>query len=98
MQRIKGTMPFGDCVAFAEFIGAAHHGGEVNFHRDETAKAKVFLERMQAARCRAQRQPRTASTLHRIEICDQNVTIDMLETITDRLKVTLADIFGDGKK
>ena len=40
----------------------------------------------------------SASTLHRIEIGDQNVTLDMLETITDRLKVTLADIFGDRKK
>lgn len=37
----------------------------------------------------------SASTLHRIEMCRQNVTLDMLETITDRLKVSIADIFSD---
>ena len=40
----------------------------------------------------------SASTLHRIEICDQNVTLDMLETITTRLKVSMSDIFGQQKK
>ena len=37
----------------------------------------------------------SASTLHRIEICDQNVTLDMLETITTRLKVSVSDIFSE---
>lgn len=40
----------------------------------------------------------SASTLHRIEMCRQNVTLDMLETITDRLKVTFSEIFADRKK
>ena len=40
----------------------------------------------------------SASTLHRIEICEQNVTLDMLETITNRLKVSMSDIFGQPKK
>ena len=40
----------------------------------------------------------SASTLHRIEMCRQNVTLDMLETITNRLKVSLSEIFGDQKK
>ena len=40
----------------------------------------------------------SASTLHRIEMCRQNVTLDMLEAITDRLKVSLSDIFEEQKK
>lgn len=40
----------------------------------------------------------SASTLHRIELCDQNVTLDTLETIMDRLKVSMSDIFCDAKK
>ena len=40
----------------------------------------------------------SASTLHRIEICEQNVTLDMLETITRRMKVSMSDIFGQQNK
>ena len=40
----------------------------------------------------------SASTLHRIEISEQNVTLDMLETITNRMKVSMSDIFGPPKK
>ncbi len=40
----------------------------------------------------------SASTLHRIEIGEQNVTLDTLEHIIDRLKVPLSEIFGDSKK
>ena len=40
----------------------------------------------------------SASTLHRTEMCRQNVTLDMLDTITNRLKVSISDIFGDQKK
>lgn len=40
----------------------------------------------------------SASTLHRIELEQQNVTLDTLEMITDRLKVSLAEIFDDAKK
>lgn len=35
----------------------------------------------------------SASTLHRLELGHQNITIDSLEQILDRLKVTMADIF-----
>lgn len=35
----------------------------------------------------------SASTLHRIELEQQNVTIDTLEQIMDRLKVSASDIF-----
>ena len=37
----------------------------------------------------------SASTLHRIEMCDQNVTLDMLEDIMVRLKVSMSEIFPD---
>jgi len=37
----------------------------------------------------------SASSLHRIEICYQNVTLDMLETITARLKVSVSEIFRE---
>lgn len=40
----------------------------------------------------------SASTLHRIELCDQNVTLDMLEAITGRLKISISDIFGEQKR
>ena len=33
-----------------------------------------------------------------IELCQQNVTLDVLETIMDRLKVSVSDIFGEQKK
>ena len=35
----------------------------------------------------------SASTLHRIEMCDQNVTMDTLEDIMERLKAKMSDIF-----
>ena len=40
----------------------------------------------------------SGSTLHRIELEQQNVTIDTLEQIMDRLKVHMADIFPELKK
>jgi transcriptional regulator with XRE-family HTH domain len=36
----------------------------------------------------------SASTLHRIELGQQNVTLDTLEQILERLKVSVADVFG----
>lgn len=39
----------------------------------------------------------SASTLHRIELGQQNVTLDTLEQIMDRLKVTMATVFPGGK-
>jgi DNA-binding Xre family transcriptional regulator len=35
------------------------------------------------------------STLHRLELAQQNVTLDTLELICDRLKCSIADIFGE---
>ena len=35
----------------------------------------------------------SASTLHQIEICDQNVTLDTLEDIIERLKASMSEIF-----
>ena len=35
----------------------------------------------------------SASTLHRIEMCDQNVTLDTLEDIMECLKAKMSDIF-----
>jgi len=35
------------------------------------------------------------STLHRLELGEQNVTLDTLEQICDRLKCSIADIFGE---
>lgn len=35
----------------------------------------------------------SASTLHRIELEQQNVTLDTLEQILDRLRVSMAEIF-----
>ena len=40
----------------------------------------------------------SGSTLHRIEMRDQNVTLDSLEPIIDRLKVTTTEMFRDPKK
>jgi transcriptional regulator with XRE-family HTH domain len=40
----------------------------------------------------------SGSTLHRIELEQQNVTNDTLEQIMDRLKVSMAGIFPDLKK
>jgi transcriptional regulator with XRE-family HTH domain len=39
----------------------------------------------------------SSSTLHRIELGDQNVTLDTLEQIMERLKVSMAEIFGELK-
>ncbi|MCX6979509.1 MAG: helix-turn-helix transcriptional regulator [Verrucomicrobia bacterium] len=41
----------------------------------------------------AKRMGISAATLHRIEMCNQNVTVDMLEDIMARLKATMSDIF-----
>jgi len=35
-----------------------------------------------------------ASTLFRLERCEQSITLNRLQQIMDRLKVDLADIFG----
>ena len=35
-----------------------------------------------------------ASTLHRLETCDQSATLGKLEYICKRLKCSIADIFG----
>ena len=37
----------------------------------------------------------SASTLHRIEMCDQNVTLDTLEDIMIRPKVSMSEIFPE---
>ena len=61
----------------------------------------VFLRKARGELTFVQFEKRTgisASTLHRIEICEQNVTLDMLETITKRMKVSMSDIFGQQKK
>ena len=39
----------------------------------------------------------TPSTLFRLEQCDQSITLRRLELVMKRLKVTLSDIFWDGK-
>ena len=39
-----------------------------------------------------------ASTLFRLERCEQSITLGRLQQIMDRLKCDLWDIFGDGKK
>ena len=36
----------------------------------------------------------SASTLHRLELAQQNVTIKTLDQICDRLKCRMSDIFG----
>lgn len=43
----------------------------------------------------AKRTGISAATLHRIEMCNQNVTLDMLETVQDRLKASMAEIFPE---
>jgi len=35
------------------------------------------------------------ATLHRLELCQQNVTIKTLEQLCDRLKCKVADLFGE---
>jgi DNA-binding Xre family transcriptional regulator len=35
------------------------------------------------------------STLHRLELGEQNITLNTLEQICDRLKYSIADIFGE---
>jgi len=35
------------------------------------------------------------STLHRLEMATQNVTLKTIEQICDRLKVSVAEIFGE---
>ncbi len=40
----------------------------------------------------------TPSTLFRLENCDQTITLRRLEPVLKKLKVTLWDVFGDGKK
>ena len=39
-----------------------------------------------------------ASTLHRLMNGDQSITLGRLSALLKRLKVTLGDVFGDGKK
>ena len=36
------------------------------------------------------------STLQRLEIGEQNITVDTLEGILDRLKCSVVDVFGTG--
>lgn len=43
----------------------------------------------------AKRMGISAATLHRIEMCNQNVTLDMLETIQERLKAAMSEIFPE---
>jgi len=35
------------------------------------------------------------STLHRLELAEQNITLNTLEQICDRLKCSISDIFGE---
>ena len=35
------------------------------------------------------------STLQRLEIGEQNITVDTLENIIDRLKCSMSDVFGE---
>jgi DNA-binding Xre family transcriptional regulator len=35
------------------------------------------------------------STLHRLELGEQNITLNTLEQICDRLKCSMAEIFGE---
>lgn len=35
------------------------------------------------------------STIHRLENGDQSITLGRLQLVSDRLKCTLADVFGD---
>lgn len=37
------------------------------------------------------------STLQRLEIGEQNITVDTLENIIDRLKCSVSEVFGEGK-
>jgi len=58
----------------------------------------VFLKKTRGEMTFAQFEKKigiSASTLHRIELGDQNVTIDTLEDILDRLKVKMSDIFPE---
>jgi transcriptional regulator with XRE-family HTH domain len=58
----------------------------------------AFLKKARGEMTFAQFEKRmgiSASTLHRIELGDQNVTIDTLEQIKERLKVSMADIFPE---
>jgi DNA-binding Xre family transcriptional regulator len=35
------------------------------------------------------------STLHRLELGEQNITLDTLEQLCDRLKCSISEIFGE---
>ena len=37
------------------------------------------------------------STLQRLEIGEQNITVDTLEQIIDRLKCSMSEVFNEGK-
>ena len=39
----------------------------------------------------------TASTLYRLEHCEQSITLGRLQQIMDRLKCNLWDVFGEPK-
>jgi transcriptional regulator with XRE-family HTH domain len=58
----------------------------------------AFLKRARGEMSYAQFAKRmgiSAATLHRIEMCNQNVTIDTLEEIKMRLKATMSNIFPE---
>ena len=66
----------------------------------------VKLERQLAAFLRRKRGEKTyaefskklgvtASTLHRLEMCEQSVTLSRLELILRRLKCSVRDVFPD---
>lgn len=60
-----------------------------------------FLKKQRGESTFAQFEKRmgiSASTLHRIELEQQNVTLDTLEHIMDRLKISVADIFMEPKR
>jgi hypothetical protein len=60
----------------------------------------AFLKRERGAMSYAVFSKKTglpASTLFRLENCQQSITLGRLQQVLDRLKVTLWDIFGESR-
>ena len=68
---------------------------------DLDKKLAAFLKKQQGDMTFAAFSRKTglpASTLHRLMNGDQSITLGRLSALLKRLKVTLWDVFGDGKK
>ncbi|MEQ1859376.1 MAG: helix-turn-helix transcriptional regulator [Chthoniobacteraceae bacterium] len=68
---------------------------------DLDKKLSAFLKKQQGSMTFAEFSRKTglpASTLHRLINGDQSITLKRLDGLLKKLKCSISDVFGDGKK